>query len=626
MIFSIQFSVVANESPPICNVGIMMAKIDVIRRVRESINLFDSSAECFYQEGFEKSDYHLDLSEDVMFLHVLEAIGALTCIQKHYHQYKNLPVDKLDKNKIMMKRRIFWSTVQEVAKQELLLCSEEKVVREDIHHPDRANDVENVDIDHATEDIEVDKDAQVKWKNQSSERKSVVYISPLHRVLEAFPDKTKQIDGRMWLSHLFAIVVPDLDFNDVVVTLIAAKPHKIRIVSSDGKKFSPIQLATMVTHPQNDLISWMEMFYGYFAVTAKTGTTPMHGAASFSLNLYKVTEYNQMYPHTRLMRDEDGLTPLCCVALNENPIAPKILQFLLETAPQAARMKNPRSNDELPLNYFLSIHPSFPWTEELIVMIFNAYKEAVNIPDREGILPIHLAAQFADVDILKIITEENMANLSVIVPDYGSPAHFAVKSHLFDHELRSHPLKMENLRYLHSLKPDLMVSLDENHHTPLWDAVECNADWDAEFIASVIALAPQAAKIVDVDSNNLLHLLAQRETLECPCCGGSIFHRVECMRILLRYIPEAVFATNSDGLTAYDLMDPDDPRNEEVRRLLLLAGAPSLHPHIRREMNYAARKTMLLTFFAGHISINIFSRIRCAPRARTIMEHVVSYL
>jgi hypothetical protein len=170
----------------------MMAKIDVIRRVRESINLFDSSAKCFYHEGFEKSDYHLDLSEDVMFLHVLEAIGALNCIQKHYHQYKNLPVDKLDKNKIMMKRRIFWRTVQEVAQQELLLCVEEKEVREDVHHPDRANDLENVDIDHATEDIEMDKDVQVKWKNQSSERNSVGYISPLHRVLEAFPDKTKQ--------------------------------------------------------------------------------------------------------------------------------------------------------------------------------------------------------------------------------------------------------------------------------------------------------------------------------------------------------------------------------------------------------------------------------------------------
>ena len=171
-----------------------------------------------------------------------------------------------------------------------------------------------------------------------------------------------------------------------------------------------------------------------------------------------------------------------------------------------------------------------------------------------------------------------------------------------------------------------MVSVDENHHTPLWDAVACSADWDAGFVASVIALAPEATRIVDVHSNNLLHLLAQRESLECACCGSPSSERVECMRLLLRYIPEAVLATNSDGMTAYDMMDPDEPGNDEVRRLLLLAGAPSLHPHIRREMNYAARRTMLLTFFAGHVSINIFSRIRCAPRARRIMERVVSFL
>eukprot|EP01036_Dinobryon_divergens_P031235 gene31235-40600_t len=76
---------------------------------------------------------------------------------------------------------------------------------------------------------------------------------------------------------------------------------------------------------------------------------------------------------------------------------------------------------------------------KLVIILLEAFPDALNIPDILGWLPIHKAAMYSHVDILKIITEANLENLTKVVPAFGSAAHCAAVCE-----------RPENARYIHS--------------------------------------------------------------------------------------------------------------------------------------------------------------------------------
>ena len=96
-------------------------------------------------------------------------------------------------------------------------------------------------------------------------------------------------------------------------------------------------------------------------------------------------------------------------------------------------------------------------------------------------------------------------------------------------------------------------------------------------IEDVALLAPETATTLDEYGNNLLHAFLQ------TAANGD--EGEKSIRILLRLIPGRALATNNHGQTPYDLLDADDAVFDDARRLLLLAGAPSLHPETRQQMN-----------------------------------------
>ncbi len=85
-------------------------------------------------------------------------------------------------------------------------------------------------------------------------------------------------------------------------------------------------------------------------------------------------------------------------------------------------------------------------------MVLATYKEAVNIPNDGGFLPIHYAALFASVDVMKMIAQENMSNLSVILPNAEFFAHLAVWR-----------CSLEHLQYIQSVMPEQLLSLNESN-------------------------------------------------------------------------------------------------------------------------------------------------------------------
>jgi hypothetical protein len=142
--------------------------------------------------------------------------------------------------------------------------------------------------------------------------------------------------------------------------------------------------------------------------------------------------------------------------------------------------------------------------------------------------------------------------------------------------------------YVHSLKPELFYSLDFKNNTPL----------------------------------HVLIMHSSAALAESQLSAAS-----DILRFLLRHYPSMATAENSDGDTAYDCLRYDD---DYVTRLLLMAGASSLHPGELEELNWDARREAMLLFFSTPTTTvtepNIFYRIRHAAGDTALMRTVISFL
>jgi ankyrin repeat protein len=305
--------------------------------------------------------------------------------------------------------------------------------------------------------------------------------------------------------------------------------------------------------------------------------TPLHLAARFSSSVEVLRELVALSPAALVTMNGRGETPLAATILSSFDHSPAFdvkLQVLLEAAPQAARIACSNSNDCLPLHLIL-YQRNPPATMELVAMVLAAYREAVNIPNSDGSLPIHIAARFASFDVIKMIAEENLSNLTVMLPSGLSLVHVAVISYI-----------LETLR-------NQIASAPSNKFYIVYDNGDSNK--------SVRNLSPPLP--VSAASDLLL-------------------------RFLLRHCPSLVAAQDINGLTSYDRLPAENSRFAYARRLLLLAGASSLYPGVLQEMNYAARREALLLFHFSSSAMGrtIFSLIRNGAGGPELMRTIVCFL
>ena len=160
----------------------------------------------------------------------------------------------------------------------------------------------------------------------------------------------------------------------------------------------------------------------------------------------------------------------------------------------------------------------------MIAALLAAYKDAVNIAEHAGMLPVHHAALNGCVEVLKMIAEVDISNLSIVSPgEHGSVAHCAVENS-----------RLDNLRYVHSIVPEILSSVNDNLESVL------HHGW------------------------------------HCP----------EILRFLLRHCPSLSTAVDNTDKTVYDYTMKKEVFTDEkeeanvvyVRRLLLRAGASSRYP------------------------------------------------
>ena len=409
----------------------------------------------------------------------------------------------------------------------------------------------------------------------------------------------------MWLPLHLAVSLPISRLEDIE-TLFTANPAAIKAGADETSKLNPCHLAAMMKNPRMEIIQRLEMYYPRFGSSLDNySNTSLHCAARHSNSAAMIRELAQLHPAALEMENEDGDTPLhaaaiwsssvevvpelialCPAALvtrngkGETPLMAIIttsknspechwkLQLLLEAAPQAARIPS------LPLHYILRRRYP-PATSEQVAMVLAAYREAVNIPSSGGSLPIFIAAEFASLDVMKMIAEENMSNLSAKSLMGLSVAHWAARGH-----------RLENLRYIYSMMPELLLSPDNWNATPL------------HFL-----------------------IVYGKEFMRQPLSAAS-----DVLRFLLRHCPSLAATKNSHGWTLYDSLPARDVGFAYARRLLLLAGASSLYPGVLQEMNYAARREALLLFHSAATRPSIFYRIRYSAGGPELMRTIVGFL
>eukprot|EP01036_Dinobryon_divergens_P022145 gene22145-30381_t len=297
-----------------------------------------------------------------MYLHIMECIGALSCLQS---------IIEIQDNLKLTKRKIFWQAVQEVAKSE-------EVVNE-----------------------------------------------PIHELMQSFPDESKLVNSRMWLPFHFAVLLPRVELSDIQ-TLFTAQPDCIKMCTDDHRQINPCHLAVMVEIPCLPIIRRLKIFYPRFgSIVTSDGCTPLHLAALHSSSVEMIMELIQVCPTALRMTNNNGETPLCLVSENISPQAPEILHALLIAAPDTVTMVNNHSYQELPIHRFLRFGEN-PSAQKTLPILLDAHKESINIPDLRQLLPLHIAARHGSVEVLKIIVESNSTNLSTIIPGFGSIAHQAV--------------------------------------------------------------------------------------------------------------------------------------------------------------------------------------------------------
>ena len=511
---------------------------------------------------------------DAAYLQVLEILGTIVgCAKSRYNS-----------EPLAAKHNIFWKAIREIADQEI--------------------------------------------NKDDSENKNRV----LSRLLKVFPNKKKKLDGRMWLPMHFAMASSNVDLHDIQV-LIEHHPDLMMQSYDNNFNVTPFHQAVMMKDPNMKLIEKLKVIDpGYGARLTTNDSTPLHMAAEFTNSVAVIHELIQLYPPALDMRNEDQRKPLSCSLSNESPEAPDILQLLLDVAPHTAQETG--ISGLLPLHELMIVqYDSCPNSRiaKMASILLRAYPEAVNIPDAfqntdNSWLPIHDAANNCGVEVLRMITEVNPANLSYIVPNFGSVAHFAARGGMLD-----------NLRYIQSVMPELLYVVDDKHCTPLCTAVSLHLN-NPDFIQAVASLAPDAAMMLNAYGNNLLHTMVSKFNVFHPLIQTSTdslgtnrtssANKLATMKFLLRLIPGGALAVNNKGQTPYDILKANNPFHYDARRLLLLAGAPSLHPETRQQMNYQARKGALLAFFAsrrkGHV--DVCYRIHNGAAAAELMREIVSFL
>jgi hypothetical protein len=211
-------------------------------------------------------------TEDIMFMHILDYIGALSCIRadqrKNTFNKCNSKKEQASAALLSCKHRAFWQAVREIDDREAAL-----------------------------EEIS---DTKVETEKASA----------LDFMLDCFPDDSKRSDGRLWLSLHLAVSVPSSRLEDIH-TLFTANPAAIKAPADETNQLNPCHLAAMMANPRMEIIQRLQIYDpGFGSLVDSDSNTPLHLAARYLDSVAMVRELAQLHPAKLEMKNWTGDTPL----------------------------------------------------------------------------------------------------------------------------------------------------------------------------------------------------------------------------------------------------------------------------------------------------------------------------
>mmetsp|Transcript_22740 Transcript_22740/g.50584 ORF Transcript_22740/g.50584 Transcript_22740/m.50584 type:complete len:478 (-) Transcript_22740:342-1775(-) len=360
-------------------------------------------------------------------------------------------------------------------------------------------------------------------------------LDPSKDLIESFPCAYKLAEPS-WLMLNFTITrdgMPPQDDEDEhfhVDTIQRVKqlfPESLLEIDKKGQHFMQYVLRT------GSVALVEELLQGSRAAKFKDGMgqLPIHYCATHAQSvemLYCIVDAMGV-PAAQLMStcyDDDGNLPLHCAALGSCSLA--VLKDILFSCPDAVKV--PNKEGKLPLHL-----AALSSSVEKLATLFSAYPHAISTPDHNGWLPLQHAA-------------------------------FACKS-------------VAIVEFLCGKFPEAMRRPHQSGRLPLhYAAVTCHS---SKVMGYILSQYPGAARAFDVNRRLPLHnVIARCEYMTAP--------RLRCLRLLLEAYPEAAGMAGKDGRTPLDIARRDGHGDLTMR--LLLRADPDQDPEAFGEISYLAAK------------------------------------
>ena len=295
-----------------------------------------------------------------------------------------------------------------------------------------------------------------------------------------------------------------------------------------------------------------------------------------------------------------------------------------------------QEQEELLLNRLLysvlSQWPSLPSSlciavlQRLLAVRPNVIKEM-----HDGCLPVHVAAQHCDVDVMEFLLGEFPESAMIVTEHTHFPYHYRYN---LLHLALIDPNQSTKIRYLCSRYPEMIHQITGHGTKPLHMA------FGNRFTG--VSTVSTAKHLCEVGGQELVRALVGYEnsgfngwsplhffmSSSLLCSSSPLSESADFFRLMLSWYPEAAgimgvcprFQTTPYQLAVKKKLDPYFLR-------LLLRAAPDLNPAELHRLNYAERRmAMFLAFRAAATVTKPLLMARLRFENKDLVKHVVSFL
>ena len=502
-------------------------------------------------------------------------------------------------------------------------------------------------------------------------------------LLHAFPDETKQTDGRGWLplhwisamgSTAAGISEEEMKLLYAMDPMAFQRHHQEGTNWDDDLGFTPAHLLCMGDSSNMSLIKHFSiknqraftmsasyrdrgdpLLYGYSALHAAcfegepTLQLLKHLLQLDSLQTKKMARENARTPLGLLCAQEpeeiqspllrclldvdssievigDGIES--CIQNTHDSCLLEKMDFLLKANPEAAKYRNSTGCNLL----HVAAYNSLPFTLCIDVMkrILAIHKVAMREIDEDGWLPIHFVACRKTVEVMEFLLGLYPESASIITTDEScNHLHLTVR----DTE-NSTSVFEAKVRFLCTRYPQMILQKDCLGKTPLHDVMISKSISTVYFLCEIggkeqfkepIAHPSQASYW----RNGWLPLHLFIHNLKVSLSESLISEEADCFRMLLRCYPEAVGIMGGVGArhnkTPYQLAV--DKKLPPYYLRLLLRAAPNLNPAELHRLNYEERRmAIFLAFSAVTSDVQTLLLARLRFEKKDLVKHVISFL